>query len=261
MHLIDRIVALLEQDPSPIYDHIGAGYKRSRRADPRWTARIQDALGDARTLVNVGAGTGSYEPETLDVVAVEPSPVMIAQRSPDAAPVVCAIAEQLPFSDQAFDASLAVLTTHHWHDAPAGLREMQRVSRAQFIITWDQQVFATAFWLVRDYLPQIAERERGLATLSTVMEILPDAKVAPLPVPADCADGVLGAFWRRPQAYLSASIRAAISGIALTDIALVDEAMARLNADLTSGMWHERYADLMALKELDLGYRLVVANG
>ena len=245
---------------SPIYEQIGLGYTRSRRADPRWEARIHDVLKGSRTLVNVGAGSGSYEPECMDVVAVEPSQVMIRQRPKGSATVVCAIAEQLPFPERMFDVALAVLTTHHWHDPHAGLLEMRRVARSQVVVTWDPVVFAQQFWLVRDYLPEIGQREHRLATLSTVVDVLDDANVSALPVPADCIDGVLGAYWRQPEAYLSNSIRSAMSGIALTNPRVVERGMKRLQADLASGAWRTRNSELLEMDELDLGYRMVSAG-
>lgn len=242
---------------STIYDRIGSGYTRSRRADPRWEALIHGVFRGARTLVNIGAGTGSYEPECMNVVAVEPSRVMIRQRPKNSAPIVRAIAEQLPFPNDTFDVALAVLTTHHWNDPRAGLLEMCRVARSQVVVTWDPVVFAQQFWLVRDYLPEIGEREQQLSTLSVVKDVLGDNNISTLPVPADCIDGVLGAYWRRPEAYLSHSVRSAMSGIALTDPGIVDRAMKRLQADLASGAWQIRNPELLELDELDLGYRIV----
>ncbi len=246
-------------DP-PVYESIGRGYARSRRADPRWAARIRAEFAGARTLVNVGAGSGSYEPDSLEVVAVEPSQTMIRQRPTSAAPVVCAYAEQLPFPDGKFDVALAVLTTHHWKDARVGLSEMRRVALSQVVVTWDPDVFARAFWLVRDYLPELVEHEKQLATLGTVEETLKRVSVSVLPVPADCLDGVLGAYWRRPAAYLDGSTRAAMSGIALTDPATVARAMERLQRDLSDGTWKTRNAEILEVGELDLGYRLVSAG-
>lgn len=245
---------------SPIYERIGRGYSKSRKADPRWEDHIQDAVRGARTLVNIGAGSGSYEPHEMDVVAVEPSNVMIRQRPWGSAPVVCAVAEQLPFPDDMFDVALAVLTTHHWQDARAGLMEMRRVSRSQVVVTWDPSVFAEQFWLVRDYLPEIAVREQALPTLPAILEAWDDAKVSVLPVPADFSDGVLGAYWQRPEAYLSSSVRSAMSGIALTDQRIVEPAMQLLRSDLASGAWRSRYTELLELDELDLGYRLVCVS-
>jgi len=242
------------------YDRIGTGYARHRRPDPRWTVRIREALAGVGTLVNVGAGAGSYEPRDRRVVAVEPSVTMIGQRPPGAAPVVRAVSEALPFPDGAFDAALAILTVHHWQDAAEGLAEMRRVARRQVVLTWDPLVFARDFWLVRDYLPEIGEREAALATLARVTAALDPVDVRTLPIPADCTDGFLGAFWRRPRSYLEAGVRAAMSGLALLDPATLGQAVSRLAADLDSGAWAERHAGLLSRPELDLGYRLVVAG-
>src|SRR5215470_8290717 len=151
------------------YDHIGIDYASRRRPDLRWVAWIHQALDGHRTLVNIGAGAGSYEPSFMSVVGVEPSQIMIRQRSSSAAPVVRGVAEQLPFRDGAFDVALAVLTVHHWSDPGAGLAEMRRVSRKQVVVTWDPDVFVRQFWLVRDYLPEAVERETHLATFATIL--------------------------------------------------------------------------------------------
>ena len=247
-------------EPAHIYDRIGENYSGHRRPDPRWERRIHAQLNGVRRLVNVGAGSGSYEPEGMNVVAVEPSGTMIRQRSPDAAPAVCAVAEALPFADASFDAAMAILTLHHWRKPETGLREMCRVSRRQVILTWDPAIFAETFWLVRDYLPGIAARERGLATLDTAVAVIDPARILPMPVPADCADGILGAYWQRPERYLETASRASMSGLALSDQSEVAEAMKRLTRDLKDGTWHRKYGQLMTLDGLDLGYRLLVAG-
>jgi SAM-dependent methyltransferase len=243
-----------------IYNQIGADYASVRKPDSPWVARIHQALGGHCTLVNVGAGAGSYEPNFMSVVGVEPSQIMIRQRPSSAAPVVCGVAEQLPFPDGAFDVALAILTVHHWSDPGAGLAEMRRVSRKQVVVTWDPHVFARQFWLVRDYLPEAAERETRLATLATVLAHLGPATTERLLVPDDCTDGFFGAYWKRPYAYLDATVRGAISGLALLDRGVVSAALERLQFDLDHGHWQARYAELMKLCEIDLGYRLVVAE-
>lgn len=243
-----------------IYDQIGTGYTSVRRPDACWVARIHRALAGHRTLVNVGAGAGAYEPSFMSVVGVEPSQLMIRQRSSLAAPVICGVAEQLPFSDAAFDVALAILTVHHWSDPGAGLAELRRVARKQVVVTWDPDVFARQFWLVRDYLPEAVEREARLATLTTVVAHLGPATTEKLLVPDDCTDGFFGAYWKRPYAYLDATVRGAISGLALLDQSVVSAAIERLQIDLSQGRWHSRYTELMELSEIDLGYRLVVAE-
>jgi SAM-dependent methyltransferase len=241
-----------------LYDVIGAGYRRTRRPDPRIQQAIEAALDDAGRVVNVGAGTGSYEPSDREVVAVEPSALMISQRSPTAAPAVQAAAESLPFEDGAFDAALAVLTDHHWSDRAAGLREMRRVARRRAVLfTWDGR-FAMRFWLVRDYLPEFV----GLPGMSieTIAGHLGAQAIIPVPIPSDCQDGFFHAFWARPEAYLDPNVRAGISVFARLDQGVVERAVRRLERDLSTGAWQERNATLVERSELDLGYRLLVAT-
>ncbi|MEW6270760.1 MAG: class I SAM-dependent methyltransferase, partial [Thermodesulfobacteriota bacterium] len=203
---------------SAVYDRIGVGYERHRRPDPRVAARIARALGPSRSVLDVGAGAGSYEPAHLDVIAVEPSRVMAAQRAPGAAPVVRAVAEALPFKDASFDAALAVLTVHHWSDFARGMAEMRRVARARVVVlTWSPELFRGTFWFARDYLPEALDAERGVAALDAVAAALPGCRVETVPVPHDCRDGFFGAYWRRPEAYLRADVRGAISGLARLD--------------------------------------------
>jgi SAM-dependent methyltransferase len=241
-----------------LYDSIGKRYTEVRREDPRIAARIRAALGDARTVVNVGAGTGSYEPADLEVVAVEPSETMIAQRPEGTAPVVRAFAEELPFKDGSFDAAIAVLTDHHWSDHARGLAEMRRVARRVVLFTWDP---ATVFdgWVVRDYFPAIVDLIPGDYRFAHTLARLGDARAEPVPVPHDCLDGFFHAYWRRPDAYLSREVRAGISVFARLDGAAVDAGVRRLRRDLQSGEWERRNGHLLELEELDLGYRLVTA--
>jgi SAM-dependent methyltransferase len=242
-----------------LYDEIGRTYGRYRRPDTRIAGMILEALGGARTILNVGAGSGSYEPQSAGVVALDPSRTMIAQRPPAAAPVVQAVAGALPFRDGAFDASLALLTIHHWPDAAAGLREMQRVSRRQVVLTWDPEVTGR-FWLVDEYVPQVREREADLAAVDAACAALGEARIVPVMVPRDCTDGFFGAYWGRPERYLDPDARAAISGLALLPEDVLARAMRQLELDLADGSWAARHADLPGLAELDLGYRLVVAG-
>jgi SAM-dependent methyltransferase len=240
-----------------LYDSIGKNYTAMRREDPRIAARIRAALGDARTVVNVGAGTGAYEPPDLEVVAVEPSETMIAQRPAGAAPVVRAYAEELPFKEGSFDAALAVLTDHHWSDHARGLAELARVARRVVLFTWDP---ATALdtWIVRDYFPGVRALIPDDYRLAHTLARLDNARAEPVPVPHDCRDGFFHAYWRRPEAYLSDAVRAGISVFARMDDAAVKEGVDRLRRDLDSGEWRRRNAWLLELDELDVGYRLVL---
>jgi SAM-dependent methyltransferase len=243
---------------SALYDRIGRSYTATRSEDPRIAHAIQAALGEARTVVNVGAGTGSYEPSDREVIAVETSRVMLAQRPPSAAPAVEASAEALPFEDSSFDAAMTVLSEHHWEDRPRGVRELRRVARRRVVIfTWDQR-FADAFWLTRDYLPAF-KRLPGMA-IEDIVSCLGGASVVPVPIPCDCRDGFYHAFWRRPGAYLDERVRAGISVFARVDARETAEMARGLRADLESGAWQERNAHLLGLEEIDLGYRLLVAE-
>jgi SAM-dependent methyltransferase len=238
------------------YERIGRGYNERRRADPRLARAIADALAGAGRVVNVGAGAGSYEPMGRGAVAVEPAAAMIAQRPAGAAPCVRGRAERLPFGDAAFDAALAVLTIHHWSDWRAGVRELRRVAREKIVLfTWDPD--SDGFWLLRDYLPEmLAEDRLRFPSVGALREELGDARVHPVPIPHDCSDGFLGAYWRRPKAYLDPAIRRGISSFARDDFA---GALARLAADLASGAWARAHDRLLQQSELDIGYRLVVA--
>jgi SAM-dependent methyltransferase len=244
-----------------IYDTLGVTYGRTRRPDPRIAARIDAALADAADVVNVGAGTGSYEPART-VLAVEPSQVMLAQRPARSAPAVCAVAERLPLRDDAADAVMALLTVHHWGDLAAGIAELRRVARRRVVIlTWDQEVFRERFWLVREYLPQAAAFDDTRAVpVDRLVALLGGARVASVPVPHDCVDGFGAAYWRRPHAYLDPEVRAGISMLAQTGEDALAPGLAALADDLGSGRWRDRHAGLLALDSLDVGYRLLVAD-
>jgi SAM-dependent methyltransferase len=244
---------------SALYDTIGRSYAATRGEDPRLRERIHVALGDARTVLNVGAGTGSYEPRDRDVLAVEPSAVMRAQRAPHAAPAIEASADALPFADASFDATMAVLTDHHWPDRARGLAEMRRVARRRAVVFQHDPQVGADFWLAREYLPTFLRRLQG-KRLADLMAPLGDVELRPVPIPHDCADGFLGAFWRRPHAYLDPEVRAGISVFRLLPEDEVAVAVAALRADVESGAWARRHADLLEREELDLGFRLVVAE-
>lgn len=241
---------------SALYDTIGIDYANLRRPDPRIAAMIVDVLGPAASVLNVGAGAGSYEPADRRVTAVEPSLEMIRQRPANAAPAVQASAEALPFPDASFDAVMAVLTVHHWSDKPAGMAEMRRVSRGPVVLlTFDP---AHRPWLT-DYLPQLAELDEAqMPAMADYANWLGPVTVSPVPIPHDCIDGFLYAWWRRPEAYLDPRIRAGSSSFwALGD---VDDALERVRADLASGEWDRRYPGLREQESYDAGYRLVVAG-
>lgn len=247
--------------PRALYDRIGVGYRPVRRADPRIAEQLRAALGDARSVLNVGAGAGSYEPADRRVLAVEPAAAMLAQRPADAAPVVQALAEHLPCRDGAVDAALAILTLHHWADQRAGLRELRRVARERVVVlTWDP-AHRDALWLARDYLPAIRDLDRTrFASLAELEALLGPLDVRPVPIAHDCSDGFLGAYWRRPTAYLDPAVRSGISTLQQIDPDALARGLAALADDLDTGRWAARYAELLDRDALDLGYRILIAR-
>jgi SAM-dependent methyltransferase len=242
-----------------LYDAIGATYAVTRRTEPRIAARVWAALGDARTVLNVGAGTGSYEPPDRDVTAVEPSAVMRAQRPAGSAPCVAAVAEHLPFGDQSFDAAMALSTVHHWSDPIAGLREMRRVARRVVVLTFDASYaeWRHRFWLTRDYLPEFADLLVGWPSLNEQARAI-GARMEPVLIPWDCADGLFEAYWRRPEAYLDDHVRRGVSVWARVGPETEQRVVRSLRADLASGRWAERNHGLLSLDAADLGLRLLV---
>jgi SAM-dependent methyltransferase len=244
------------------YDEIGRGYAVVRRPDPRIEQQLWVALGDARSLVNVGAGAGSYEPRDRRVVAVEPSAEMIAQRPPGAAEVIRARAEALPFADNTFDAAMAVLTIHHWQDRDAGLAELRRVARDRVVIlTWIPGP-ARAFWLYR-YLPWVLELDpQRFCSVEHIEAVLgARCEVETVRLPHDCTDGFFCAYWRRPRAYLDPACRRGMSVFGSAELeARAAPGLAALAADLDSGRWEQRFGALCELESVDLGYRLVIAR-
>lgn len=247
--------------PPTTYDRIGVGYRGIRRTDPVLASRIWAALGDARTILNVGAGTGSYEPSDRWVLAVEPSGVMIAQRPPDAAPVIQVPVEQLPLADQTVDAAMAILTLHHWENVQTGLRELVRVVRDRLVlVTMDVGVLGE-LWIVRDYLPEMIDQHAALfPTIDRLRDLLPNARVEVLSVPRECEDGFMAAFWGRPHAYLDPAARAATSPWHDLPAVVVNRALAQLQKHLDSGDWQRRHGHLLARTELDVGLRLITTS-
>lgn len=239
------------------YDRIGIDYAVGRQSDPRWQAAVDAALGQAKTVANIGAGTGSYEPNDRYVLAVEPSRVMIGQRRVGAAPAVQAAAEALPIADGRFDVAMALVTIHHWRDWPAGLREMQRVARRVVVLHFDP-VLHCEFWLVRDYLPELATVWQDVPPVQQVAAALgPGTEIRELPVPWDCVDGFLPAYWRRPQAYLDSGVQRSMSGLQLLDPAVLSRGIERLRSDLQDGTWHRKNAPLLDADTHDVGWRLI----
>jgi len=239
------------------YERAGHGYAQQRRPDPRIAAVLAAALGDARSVVNVGAGPGSYEPDGRPVVAVDPSAVMLAQRTSDA-PRVRALGEALPFRDDCFQGALAVLTLHHWSDWRRGVTELARVAQRVVVLTFDIEA-ATPFWLF-DYFPHMLERDRQrMPPIETLCTLL-NANATPLPVPHDCTDGFLGAYWRSPERYLDARTRSAMSAFAMLPPGDLARGLQQLESDLISGAWAARYGGLLGMDVADIGYRVIVGN-
>lgn len=243
------------------YDAIGRGYADYRRSDLRIAAAVHGALGDARTVVNVGAGTGSYEPTDRPVIPIEPSTAMALQRPPALPPAVIGVAESLPLADGTADAAMAVLTMHHWADIRRGLAELVRVARRRIVLlTIDPEVEAE-MWLFQDYLPDVLAQDRlDFPTLEQLTTALGPTRVIDVPVPHDCTDGFLLAFWSRPEAVLDPAARAATSGFARMDDTRETSAVARLDRDLSSGAWDRAHGHLRTLPALDVGLRLTVTE-
>jgi SAM-dependent methyltransferase len=245
----------------PAYDRIGLGYSAVRRPEPRIAAWIEAALGDARSVINVGAGAGSYEPTDREVTAVEPSQTMIAQRPPGSAPVVQGVAEDLPFEDDSFDAAMAIITIQHWDDLRAGLAEMARVARERVIVLTFDGPTAGELWLVHDYFPAALDYHAGvMPPIGDLTAALPGASVEPVPIPSGCADGFFIAIWDRPEMLLDPEVRRASSCWHQMPQSEIEQGVARLRADLESGRWDERNGHLRQTPELDVGLRLVIAE-
>ncbi len=240
-----------------LYDTIGIRYSVYRRPDPRIAQAVHAELRQASTIVNLGAGVGSYEPTDRDLIAVEPSRLMISQRPGNASPVVQASAESVPFKDRTFDAAMAVLSIHHWSDIERGLLEARRVAKHQIVLlTWIG--FGQDFWLL-DYLAQIREIDEPLfPPIEDLAQILGPLRVIPVPIPHDCTDGFLCAYWRRPHAYLDERVRSAIS--TFSRVREIEDGLCRLETDLQSGEWAQRYHHLLHSENMDFGYRIVVAK-
>jgi SAM-dependent methyltransferase len=243
------------------YDEIGVNYTDFRRADPRIEARVWTALGDARSVVNVGAGAGSYEPHDREVIAVEPSPVMIAQRPEGAAPALQGVAEALPLDDQSVGAAMAIFTIHHWSDLDAGLAEMRRVARKRIVLATIDAETNARVWTLAEYFPEaMALEEEVMPSIASLEASLPGATIETVPMPSRCRDEFTSALWDRPEMFLEpATLRASSLWHRLAPEA-IERGQERLRADLESGRWDEKHGRLRTLPELDIGMRLVCAE-
>lgn len=242
------------------YDAIGQTYARTRREDPYVASQILAAVGDGRRVVNVGAGSGNYEPRDRSVVAVEPSAQMIDQRADRSAPVVQGVAEALPFPDDSFDVAMAVLTVHHWTDPAAGLRELARVARRQVVFYFEPMV-THGFWAL-DYFPAALDlpTEQNPPGERMLSEHLDVREIRPALVPRDCLDGFGVSYWARPEAYLDPEVQAGMSWLALLPADERARGSDRLRSDLESGEWDRRHGHLRTEDLFDGGYRIAIAH-
>jgi SAM-dependent methyltransferase len=244
-----------------VYDEIGRTYVRTRQADPRIAAQIVGALGDAVSVLNVGAGSGNYEPTDRPVVALEPSATMIRQRRAGTAPVVQGVAAGLPFANETFDAAMGTLTLHHWPNLAAGLAEVRRVSRRQVFLLFDGLV-RDGYWLIDDYFPAVWEldSERRAPTVAMVSEHLDVTRVETVMIPGDCTDGFGCAYWNRPEAHLDPVVLAGMSWSSQLAAEVLAEGVEHLRDDLETGLWDERHGHLRTMTEADYGYKLVLSG-
>lgn len=244
------------------YDAVGHSYSQQRQPDPRIATQIHRALREARTVVNIGAGTGNYEPNDRYVIAVEPSAALRAQRPRHLAPALRARAEALPLDDDSVDAALAVLTVHHWDDPIAGLREMRRVARdIAVVVTFDVERLVD-FWLIADYLPEVLadDRERFPSIQEVADTLGGSTAVTTIPIPEDCSDGFFEAFYNRPERYLDPQIRSAQSAWPRLPPGREEQAIGQLADDLATGAWDQRHGELRQRPRYDGGLRLIIAR-
>jgi SAM-dependent methyltransferase len=255
-------MSLTDDFRSAPYDQVGGGYATTQRPDARIATQIHEALGDACSIANVGAGAGAYEPCDREVLPIEPSEQMIAQRSPELATAIKGHAECLPLDSDSVDAAMACMTLHHWADWRIGVQELRRVARKRVVIFTYDHSYAGRFWLLRDYLPKLARLDS--ASFPGIHEQCvatgDDVRVEPVPIPHDCEDGFLAAYWRRPEAYLDDQIRAGMSAFQLPGAEQLLDGLQDLAEDLQTGRWEDRNHDILEREELDLGYRLLVTE-
>ncbi|HTY97779.1 MAG TPA: class I SAM-dependent methyltransferase [Solirubrobacteraceae bacterium] len=240
-----------------LYDILGARYVANRRTDPRIAELLWAQLGDAASVLNVGAGTGSYEPPHRQVTAVEPSDAMRARRPPGSPECVAGVAEALPFPDDAFDVSMTVFSDWFWEDQRAGFAEMRRVARERVVVLSFDRSAAEDFWLSREYLPHAHDL---WGSFDTTLEHLGECEVIAVPIPGDCVDGFFHAFWQRPHAYLDGSITEAMAVFRRLEEREAKDGLRRLSEDLQSGAWQARHAYLNGRESIDVGYRLLVST-
>lgn len=246
-------------NPAFDYDGKNHNYSAIRKADPRIGLHVGRSLENCRTILNVGAGTGSYEPDDKFVIAVEPSSDMRAKRlALGRTPAVDAKADDLPFDDKSFDAVMAVLTIHHWPDLKVGLTEIKRVARKKItILTYDPNLL-DLFWNAK-YFPELIEIERSrYPKLDRIASCLgQDLKVTNIKIPLDCTDGFQEAFYGRPEAFLQEEVRKAQSAWGFLDKELERNYVNRLSDDLASGEWDRLYGFHRYLPEFEGAFRML----
>lgn len=249
-------------NPAFDYDQYGQQYSGYRQTDPRIAAYVNEALADAQTILNVGAGAGSYEPADKYVVAVEPSQVMRAQRlQKGKVPAINAKADHLPFDDNAFDAAMAMVTVHHWPDIDKGLKELRRVTRNQVIVmTFDPEQLDN-FWNAHYFPELIAVEKARYPAIDFIQQSLGgQSKVVSVPIPFDCTDGFQEAFYGRPEAFLQKEVRQSQSAWGFLAAGQEEELVQRLADDLASGEWDRKYGHYRNEPHFTCALKLVVAT-
>jgi SAM-dependent methyltransferase len=245
------------------YDSIGLGYSQCRREDPVLYEKIIAALGSSQTVVNVGAGAGSYEPRDRTVLAVEPSEVMARQRSWDKLPAIKATADRLPFHDKSVDACMTVLSLHHWNpNQMAGVHEMRRIARDRIVIVTIDPRISAQMWLMADYLPEVADLDNRIFPLpETIGDWLgPATEIEVIPTSRDTVDWSLVSFWAHPERVLNPAARGATSAFARQSRTVVDRVVSHVARDLNSGLWDEKHGYLRGLSEYDAGMRMITTR-
>jgi hypothetical protein len=255
-------MSFMDDFQSVFHHQVGDWYDVTRKPDPRIAIRIYEALGDARSVVNVGVGTSAYEPLDREVLPIEPYEATIAQRAPELPPAIKGHPESLPLASGSVDAAMAFMALQHWPDWRIGVQELRRVARKRVVIFTYDHSYTKRFWLLRDYLPKLArlECERFPGINEQRAATGEEVEVRPVPIPHDCEDGSLAAYWRRPTAYLDEHVRSGISSFRLASATELLDGLEDLAEDLRTGRWESRNHDILEREELDLGYRLLVTE-
>ena len=240
------------------YDNIGIDYAKQRKSDPRIATQIFDRLKNATKVVNIGAGSGSYEPKNINLIAVEPSIEMINQRATNAHPVIQGYAESLPFPDKSFSHALTILSMHHWSDRDKAFKEINRITTEMFIaVSWNPE--ADPFWLTKDYFPEVYDLDKTIfPNLDELKDYFDDVEMTPLLIPEDCIDGFLAAYWKRPLSYLDQKVRNSISSF--SKFKDLDKRLNKLDSDVKNGIWSKTNASILMNTKLDAGYVIITGK-